>query len=156
MEETPKLAKLVCRKCGGPHITIKCGKEVNTTVSTTVAPDIIEPVETKKKYTEYVPDESKHRERRQHFKTTYRVKLSGLPDDMEEEELMHMTCDWGHIVRIKLLNYEENSVAYIDFGYMEEAEYFVEAVDKTPFEYLILSAQIVSSEDQHNKKQMRE
>jgi hypothetical protein len=146
MEETPKTIALTCRKCGGPHLTIKCGKEPIKEV-------VPEP---KKIYTDFEEKPRKETERKPYFKTTYRVKLSGLPEDIEEEELMHMTCDWGHIVRQKLLNYEENSVAYIDFGYEEEADYFVEAVDKTPFEYLVLSAQRVSSEDQHNKKQTKE
>ena len=147
MEETPKTTTLTCRKCGGPHLTIKCGKE-------TIKEVIPEP---KKVYTEFEEkNEPKHRERKPYFKTTYRVKLSGLPEDIDEEEMMHMTCDWGHIVRLKVLNYEDNSVAYIDFGYMEEAEYFVEAIDKTTFDYLVLSATIVSSEDPHNKRQTKE
>lgn len=64
---------------------------------------------------------------------------------MSEEELMELTTDWGHIVRIKLLIYEESSTAYIDFGYEDEAEYFVEAIDKTPFEYRMISACRVES-----------
>jgi hypothetical protein len=147
MEETPKTIALTCRKCGGPHLTIKCGKEAIKEV-------IPEP---KKVYTEFEEkNEPKHRERKPYFKTTFRVKLSGLPEDIDEEEMMHMTCDWGHIVRLKVLNYEDNSVAYIDFGYEVEADYFVEAVDKTPFDYLVLSAQRVSSEDPHNKRQTKE
>jgi hypothetical protein len=61
---------------------------------------------------------------------------------MTEEEMMELTCDWGNVIRVKVLNYEESSVAYIDFGYMDEANYFIEAIDKTPFEYLILAASI--------------
>lgn len=160
MEETPKTIALTCRKCGGPHLTIKCGKETAKVVLETkkVYTDFEDnhPKDTHPKDTERRPYQSQSDNRKPYFKTTYRVKLSCLPQDIDEEELMHMTCDWGHIVRQKLLNYEENSVAYIDFGYMEEAIYFVEAVDKTPFEYMVLSAMIVSSEDPHNKRQTKE
>jgi hypothetical protein len=165
MEETPKTSSIICRKCGGPHLTIKCGKESNSSkksleVSEEITKENLVEVkvqEHKKVYTDFTPDDRKvHRDRKPYFKTTYRVKLSGLPEDIDEEEMMHMTCDWGHIIRLKVLNYEENSVSYIDFGYEEEADYFVEAIDKTPFEYLILTAQRVSSEDPHNKKQTRE
>ena len=120
--------KLLCRKCGGPHLTIKCGKEKK--IIQHVAPIIEVP---KKKF----------------FKTTYRVKLSELPIDMTDEEMMELTFDWGHIVKIRVLNYAESSVAYIDFGYIEEASYFVKSIDKTPFESLILSAQQVESYRQY-------
>ena len=165
MEETPKTSSIVCRKCGGPHLTIKCGKESNSDKKILeVTPDKstdksteIKVRDHKKVYTEFPSDDQRvHREKKPYFKTTYRVKLAGLPEDIDEEEMMHMTCDWGHIVRLRVLNYEENSVAYIDFGHEEEADYFVEAIDKTPFEYLILTAQRVSSEDPHNKRQTRE
>jgi len=165
MEETPKTIALTCRKCGGPHLTIKCGKEVISKTKEHVACnnehsglDKTQTInEHVKVYTDFEDKPRKETERRKpYFKTTYRVKLSGLPEDIDEEEMMHMTCDWGHIVKLKVLNYEDNSVAYIDFGYEEEATYFIEAVDKTPFEYLVLSATRVSSEDLHNKKQTKE
>jgi hypothetical protein len=162
--------KVICRKCGGPHFTIKCGKEKKE-----------EPVKTDQAITPLVEDkqekpnkefnktskensnsngEFKQRNRkdfhgdnkdfsqrgeRKYFKVTYRVKLSELPTDMTEEELMELTTDWGHIVRIKLLVYEESSTAYIDFGYEDEADYFVEAIDKTPFEYRMLTSCRVES-----------
>jgi len=67
---------------------------------------------------------------------------------MTNEEMMELTCDWGHIVKIRVINYLESSVAYIDFGYEEEANYFIKALDKTPFESLIISAQRVESQKQ--------
>lgn len=157
----PKTGALVCRKCSGPHLTIKCGKDK-------IIDPITEPkaeIKGRKTYSELrelnsISDKNKDltkepatyddiierdRIKKKSFKSTYRVKLSNLPTDMTEEEIMELTCDWGHIVRIKLLTYEESATVYIDFGYMDEATYFVEAIDKTPFEYLILSASIVDS-----------
>ena len=57
--------------------------------------------------------------------------------------MQDLTYEWGHIVNIKVLKYSEISVAYIDFEYLEEAEYFVKALDKTPVEYMILEVKIV-------------
>lgn len=141
--DTPIKNKVVCRKCGGSHFTIKCGKDKQLEQNTKIVEHI--PYETKKsKYEE----SNRTFERKHYFKTTYRVKVSELPIDMTEEEMMQLTCDWGHIVRIRILNYRESSVAYIDFGYEEEAEYFIKAIDKTPFELLVISAQKVESQRQ--------
>ena len=160
----PKSGALVCRKCNGPHLTIKCGKDKkeevidipksfvkktyaelrkekmskeNNDTTDEEQNSVAIPKLNKVDYNEFI---ERDRIRKPSFKTTYRVKLSNLPVDMTEEELMEMTCDWGHIIRIKLLVYEESAIAYIDFGYEDEANYFIEAIDKTPFEYLILSA----------------
>ena len=64
---------------------------------------------------------------------------------MTESEIMELTTDWGHIIRIKLLIYEESSCAYIDFGYENEANYFVDSINKTPFEHRVLTACRVDS-----------
>ena len=45
--------------------------------------------------------------------------------------------------KIKLVSAGDTTTAYIDFGYKEEAEYFVSAIDKTPFDYRILSACLI-------------
>ena len=122
--------KIVCRKCGGAHFTIKCGKDKPNTESTQKIPVINE--EPKFNEKPYIPKEYNRREK-YHSKKIYRVKLSELPRDMYEEELMELTFEWGHIVKVKVINYEENSVAYIDFGFEDEGKYFIEAIDKTPF-----------------------
>lgn len=171
---------IVCRKCGGPHFTIKCGKEKKEepvkTEQTNSQQVEEKPNKEQKHYSEnkykdnkdrngfkkdgdgynkdrggYNKDgdgdnkEQRHRGDRKYFKVTYRVKLSELPIDMTEEEMMELTTDWGHIVRIKLLVYADSSTAYIDFGYEDEADYFVEAIDKTPLEYRVLTACRVES-----------
>jgi hypothetical protein len=122
-----------CRKCNGPHLTIKCGREKKEIVQE-------QPIQNKKDY-----GDKKDYAKKRFFKVTYRVKLSELPIDMTETELYKLTTDWGHIVKIKLLIYNESSCAYIDFGYENEANYFVESIDKTPFEYKLLFASRVDS-----------
>jgi hypothetical protein len=70
---------------------------------------------------------------RKYHKKTWTVKIGELPVDMTEEEMMELLYNWGHIIKIRVLNYNENSTAYVEFGYEDEADYFVEAIDKTPF-----------------------
>jgi hypothetical protein len=151
-DNVPKTGTLVCRKCGGAHLTIKCGKDKPAPVAVKKqtyyelkAANTKEPSEESKpaNYTEFVERDNV---KRHHFKKTYRVKISNLPNDITEEEMMELTCDWGHVNRIKVLTYEDASIVYIDFGYMDEATYFIEALDKTPFEYLILSVVMVDSD----------
>ena len=137
--------KIVCRKCGGAHFTIKCGRdkpksepEIGLIKESKINEQINEQIEN--------PIEYKPNKREKYYsKKIYRVKLSELPRDIYEEELMELTFEWGHIVKVKVINYDENSVAYIDFGFEDEAKYFIEAIDKTPFESLLLSASIVDS-----------
>jgi len=136
--------KIICRKCGGPHFTIKCGKEKVKEVISEPS-EFIEPEKEKREYKEQIDFKRNNRRDKFYSKITYRVKLSELPKDMSEEELMELTAEWGHIVKLKVINYDENSVAYIDFGFEDEAIYFIEAIDKTPFDSLLLSANRVES-----------
>ena len=154
--------KVVCRKCGGPHFTIKCGKEKKVEEQQSQPDSKNEEdksnnsnkhkssnTKEKVKLTDItkprIDTDDKPYHKKPFFKTTYRVKLSELPKDITEEEMMELTCDWGHVVRIRVLNYEESSTSYIDFGYEDEADYFIKALDKTPFEYLMLQAIRVDS-----------
>jgi len=158
----PVQAKVACRKCGGPHFTIKCGKESDKNKSDgSKNPDknksdgLKNPDKNKSDGSKN-PDKKfrfndKPYEKKPYFKTTYRVKISELPTDMTEEEMMELTCNWGHLVRIRVINYSDSSVAYIDFGYEEEADYFVKAIDKTTFQFLVISAQRVESFRPDNK-----
>ncbi len=175
----PTENKVVCRKCGGPHFTIKCGKDKKQESDTKSNPTELEtktnekfeqtnqPVQSgkfdRKHFNDYKGRDNnnndnkprfnnEHRERRPYFKTTYRVKISELPVDMTEEEMMELTCDWGHVVKVRVLNYPESSTAYVDFGYEDEANYFIKAIDKTPFEYILISATIVDSTNYYNKQ----
>ena len=144
--------KILCRKCGGPHFTIKCGKEKKLEekkVEIDTKPQYIESKSNSENFhrnKDHSDRENFQRgENKKYFKKTYRVKLSELPIDMTEEEMKILITDWGHIVRVKIIVYPENATAYIDFGYEDEAEYFIEAIDKTCLEYKIISACRVSS-----------
>ena len=125
--------KIICRKCGGGHFTIKCNKNKEDKVTDKVTDKFIE------KFNPIRKNNNFEKTKKTFYKKIFRIKLSELPINMTEHEMMELTYDWGHIVKVKVLNYEESSVAYIDFGYEEEADYFVKALDKTPFDVLLLS-----------------
>ena len=109
-----------CRKCGGPHVTLRCGKE----------PAVEPKVE--------VPKQRVYIDRRK----IVTVKITNLPDDITVEELTELMNEWGSIGRINITTYESKS-AFIDFHIKSEAEYFVKAIDKTPFDYNIIRAELL-------------
>lgn len=126
-------SKLVCRKCGGSHLTIKCGKE-------------------KKKI--ILDNDNKEKKQQKTFKNTNRitkhrntkkinVKISNLPEDVTLKEMTELIQPWGSIDKI---NFSKgmNFNCYVDFYYRDEAEYFVKALDKTPFEYNLISVMILN------------
>lgn len=126
------MSKVECRKCGGNHLTIKCGKTINLQIEKDLdyTEEDIKPIKYEK--------ENIHKFETKH-KDYFRVKMSELPVDMTQQEMIELTVDWGFIHKINVINYEESSVAYIDFAYEDCADYFVKALDKTPFGYLLLN-----------------
>jgi RNA recognition motif-containing protein len=135
--ETKIENKLVCRKCGGGHITVKCqqGKEPINTIITSANTNTY--VNTDTNVNSFY-NANNYKTKRE-YKKNYRVKINNLPSDITDEEMMELTSQWGHITKIKVLNYPDSSISYIDFGYEEEADYFIKALDKTPFDYTLLS-----------------
>jgi hypothetical protein len=109
------MSLIKCKKCGGGHLTLKCGKESKPI-------NIIQPFEP----TVYLDK-----------KKIVTVVLSNLPSDITVHELEQLMNEWGHIGRINLNNYVNKS-AFIDFYFEKEADYFIKAVDRTPFDDLIL------------------
>ena len=181
--------KLVCRKCQGPHLTIKCGKEGKSVIESKII-EIDKQVRESKTDEHSKPYERRDREggeksesrfrdkpesrfrdkpdsrfrdkpdsrfrdkpdssfRDKEFRPEFRserrplhkVKMSNLPIDMTEEELQELLYDWGHVGRMRLLNYETNSTAYIEFKDKEPADYIVQALNKTPFEHIMLDVE---------------
>ena len=151
------MSLIVCRKCGGDHLTIKCGK---TKDEKPVEEKPVEKQEDKNNNQEKQEDkiennnnnnnqeklednkeklEDNKETRRYEPRVSYRVKVSELPNDVTEDEMMELCNNWGYITKLKVINYEDTSVAYIDFNKEECADYFVEALHRTPFEHLILN-----------------
>jgi len=73
------------------------------------------------------------------------IKISNLPDDISLSELNELIQPWGSIGKINI-GKSHFKTAYIDFYNKAEAEYFVEALDKTPFDYLIMKVEILQKE----------
>jgi hypothetical protein len=129
------MASLIkCRKCGGPHVTLKCGKEkqdLNIILETTFAPPVSTHTHVHQKT--HIIDKRK----------IVVVKLDNLPLDITINELNDLLNEWGKIGRINLNNATEYKMAFIDFYYKDEAEYFIKAIDRTPFDNLIINAKIL-------------
>ena len=148
-------SKIVCRKCKGPHLTIKCGKDNENKVESQIK--IIHAETEKKDYKkdfktsdkreftgekrEFTGERREFTGERREFQKYGKVKLGSLPNDITEEEILELLSDWGSVARLKVLNYPENSNAYIDFRNEEQADYFVKAFDKTPCNYLLVTAE---------------
>ena len=111
------MSLIVCKKCSGPHLTIKCGKEKK-------------PIEIKK--------ERINLDKRK----IVSVRIANLPEDMTVPELEGLVNEWGSIARVNLNNYE-NKTGFVDFYFKHEADYFIEAVDRTPFDNMIIRVEYI-------------
>jgi hypothetical protein len=151
-------SKIVCRKCNGPHLTIKCGKEKENKIEKLIVNENKEgehvnvredkPTFFKKEYSnrgnenyrnnrnnEYTKENETFKKRKYH-----KVKINYLPVDMTEEELLEALYeDCGlKVSKIKVNNYDESSNAYIEFRTEEEVKYIIDSLHKTAFEHAII------------------
>ena len=128
------MMQIKCRKCNGPHLTIKCGIEPIIKKINVIENKIINTNFNNNNYNNnnYNNNNKKHRK-------TFKVKISELPSDLTEEEMMELLYNWGDVVYLKVINYDTNSVAFVDFKFEDQANYFAKALHKTLFEYLIIS-----------------
>lgn len=117
------MSSLQCKKCGGKHLTIKCGKN---------------------KY-----NNNRNNNRFNNNQNNYKkhpkfcVKISNIPNDLYEDELRQLLNGWGGVSKINFNNKSEYYAAYIDFYNKEHAEYFVKALDKTPFDNRIIDVELL-------------
>jgi len=71
------------------------------------------------------------------------VRMSNIPDDLTIRELSELLLEWGDVGKINFNNNIKYKAAYIDFNIKEEAEYFVEALHKTPFDTFIIDVELL-------------
>lgn len=140
------MSLIQCRKCGGPHVTLKCGKDkqdLNVILDNKFAP----PKENNHYNNNHYNNNNNHHKHNysEHIdkRKIVTVRISNLPTDITVPELNNLVNEWGKIGRINLNNYD-NSTCYIDFYFKDEAEYFIKAIDKTQFENLILNVDIMA------------
>jgi hypothetical protein len=140
--------KIICRKCGGGHFTIKCnGNKDNTpNIETTskledkLVNNINNIINVEKPKNRFDNKYENKFDNKYDYKN-FTVKINNLPVNMTEEEMVELTADWGNIVKIRVNNYNDSSNAYIDFKYEDQANYFVKALDRTDFEYIMITVE---------------
>ncbi len=133
------MSLIKCRKCGGPHVTLKCGKDKQDL--TVILENKFPPKE--QTLNNHIHNNHVHNHGHAIDKRKIvTVRISNLPDDITVPELNELVSNWGKVGRINISTYENKS-GFIDFYYMDEAEYFVKALDKTPFDHLILDVEIM-------------
>lgn len=143
---------IVCRKCGGNHLTIKCG----TLQKKEVKNDIEQKYQNEKNKNSYnsnndFKDNYKSKSSNNFRNKTvrkvnkpsyekYSVLISNLPDDIELINLQYMMMDWGKIGNINLkYSQDKGKICYIDFYNKDHKDYFVKALDKTHVGYNIIN-----------------
>ncbi len=132
------MSLIKCRKCGGPHVTLKCGKETQDLTAILDNKFSLPKKEETNRYDNHKHNYSERIDKRK----IVTVRISNLPQDITVPELNELVSEWGKIGRINLNNYD-NTTCYIDFYFKDEAEYFKKAIDKTPFDNLILNVDIL-------------
>ena len=139
------MSLLKCRKCSGPHVTLKCGKDkqdleaiLDNTFSFNKKEETKREDNNNHRYDSHKHNYSERIDKRK----IVTVRISNLPSDITVPELNNLVGEWGKIGRINLNNYD-NTTSYIDFYFKDEADYFVKAIDKTKFDNLILNVDIM-------------
>ncbi len=136
---------VVCRKCGGGHFTLQCGKEKKLPTNKNEDKNEDKNEFSNKNYNNKNYN-NKRRNRRYDNDNTpnFRVTLENLPSDITLVNLNKMLINWGRIgnIRIKYNKKVDSNFVNIQFYDKEQAEYFVKAVDKTSIGYMIISASL--------------
>ncbi len=175
METTNNSIK--CRKCGGPHLTIKCGKEVkvveevkdvkindvnnyksnnsnnyksnnlNNSNNSNNSNKDYKSNNSNKDYDYKSNNSNKDYNVNKEFpkEKDCKVRIANLPIDMTKGELYNLLEDWGHIKSLFIKENYDSTSAFIEFETSEQSKYFVEAINETPFEYRIITAEIMTN-----------
>jgi RNA recognition motif-containing protein len=142
------MTTVICRKCGGNHFTIKCGKEIKTesVLETKIEQRSENQTTHKSEFNSTHKQHYKYNEPNQDNKRNenkFSIKIKDLPNDMTQEEVEELMAEWGQIYRIKVNNYDDCSIVYVDFKYEVEADHFIKALNKTVFDNVIISVEKV-------------
>ncbi len=87
---------------------------------------------------------SRDRDRDRRYRKKHVVQISNLPKNIDIKELEELISPWGEIGRINIKVYSEIICSYVDFYNKYEADYFVEALNSTPFDSLIIGVKIMN------------
>lgn len=143
---------LQCKKCGGPHLTIKCGKNnSNRNNNMNYSSNNMNNSSNSNSYKNTSHRNNMNNSNRNNFnrnnfnrnREKFCVRMSNIPDDLTIRELSELLLEWGDVGKINFNNNIKYKAAYIDFYIKEEAEYFVEALHKTPFDTFIIDVELL-------------
>jgi hypothetical protein len=156
---------IICRKCGGEHLTIKCGtekKEVIQESTTNINKSRPSSKDSRHSSKDSRPNSkdsrpnSKDGSERNNYNSKdfknknvrkvskpnydkYTVLISNLPNDIELINIQYMMMDWGKIGNINLKYSEEKGkMCFIDFYNKDHSDYFIKAIHKTPVGFNIV------------------
>jgi hypothetical protein len=143
---------LKCRKCGGKHLTIKCNinnNKYNTKLNENENNNSYNTKSNENNNSEsnnnrYNSKSNNNRYNTKsndynNYKKYYKVKISNLPSDITLEELTNLLENWGNIIKTYVKNFNENSFAIIEFKFKNELDYFIKAINGTPFDNEIIT-----------------
>ena len=83
-------------------------------------------------------------DRRDRNKKKHVIRISNLPIDITVRELAGLVSGWGEIGNINVKQYYDSASSYIDFYNKEEVDYFIKALDSTPFDNLIIKVEVMN------------
>ena len=82
--------------------------------------------------------------RNSRYRKKHVIKISNLPNDITTKELFDLVHCWGEIGNINIKAYYDSVSSYIDFYNENEANYFIEALNSTPFDNLIIRVEMMN------------
>ena len=94
----------------------------------------------------------------------YLVKISGVPSDLDSEELLEQVREWGEVSNVSIKQYKgydeksgtetiENTCAFINFYNRNAAEYFRDAHHGTTLGHMIIAVEIKDEQERRSESE---
>ncbi len=132
--------QIKCRKCNGPHFTVKCGQEEiinNNSVKKQL--ESINSTNNSSNNSSNNNSNNNTNNSSNNNSNTFKVKITDLPNDITDREMSNLLYEWGETRKLKVLNYNDNSVVYVEFLSELHANHFIKALHKTIFDRMVIS-----------------
>jgi len=139
------MSKVKCKKCGGNHLSIRCGKKQNSN-------DFIK---VKNKKSRFDRDKKSKFNKDSNFKNNknyktkyknnysgkFKVVLSNLPNVIENYNITKELNKYG-IANFRLKKYDDSTIAFVEFYDKEHADHFINALNGTYCENMVINAEM--------------
>ena len=134
--------QIKCRKCNGPHFTVKCGQEeiINNNSVKKQLENIISTNNITNNNNNYNNNNNNN-----YNINTFKIKITDLPNDITDREMSNLLYEWGETRKLKVLNYNDNSVVYVEFLSEIHAKHFIKALHKTIFDRMVISITLLAN-----------